>query len=100
MAKQNCWQVKRCGREPGGAHVGAQGACPAATTSRFAGIHGGQNSGRCCWLVANTLCDGKVQGVFAIKLASCMSCDFYKKVNEEEASSFLVAKAIFDKRPA
>ncbi len=28
--KTNCWEVKNCGRQPGGAKVGELGACPAA----------------------------------------------------------------------
>ena len=28
--------------------------------------------------VAGTLCGGKVQGTFALKLGNCQKCDFYK----------------------
>jgi hypothetical protein len=34
--------------------------------------------------VAGTFCGGKVQGSFAEKEITCMACDFYKRVKEEE----------------
>ncbi len=82
--KQNCWEFKKCGREPGGAKVNKLRICPAATEKRTDGIHGGKNGGRTCWAIAGTLCEGKVQGSFAKKLSSCLYCDFYKLVAQEE----------------
>jgi len=79
----NCWEYKKCGREPGGSHVGDSGICPAATTERLNGLHGGINGGRACWYVVGTLCDGAIQGTYAKKYRSCIYCDFYKKVKEE-----------------
>ncbi len=63
----NCWEFKKCGRERGGAHEAEFGPCPAFPSG-----------GRKCAKVAGTMCHGKVAGTFAMKLASCMSCDFYK----------------------
>ena len=54
----NCWEFKKCGREKN---------CPAYPE------HGTQ-----CARVAGTLCGGKVQGIFALKLSSCLQCDFYQ----------------------
>lgn len=84
MAKQNCWEIKKCGREPNGLKVKELGICPAAQAEKFNAIHGGKNGGRCCWVIAGTLCGGKVQGSFAMKMTNCMACDFYKSVVEEE----------------
>ena len=28
MKKRNCWEVKQCGREPGGTHEKDLGICP------------------------------------------------------------------------
>lgn len=53
----NCWEFKKCGR---------QQTCPAYP-----------NHGNRCARVAGTLCGGKVQGIFAMKLTNCMHCDFY-----------------------
>lgn len=63
----NCWEFKKCGREAGGAKAHELGVCPAYP-----------NRGHDCARVVGTLCGGQVQGVFAMKLVSCMQCDFYK----------------------
>lgn len=86
--KINCWEFKKCGREPGGAKVKELGICPAAQESSFNGIFGGKNSGRACWVVAGTFCKGEVQGSFAQKFKNCANCDFFKKVQEEESPHF------------
>ncbi len=82
--KQDCWEFKNCGREPEGAKVAELGVCPAAIDISSDGLNGGKNAGRVCWAVAGTFCGGKVQGSFAQKQLSCMTCDFFKKVKEEE----------------
>ncbi len=63
----NCWEFKKCGREKGGAKAQELGVCPAYP-----------DHGTSCARLAGTLCGGKVQGSFAMKLANCMQCDFYK----------------------
>jgi hypothetical protein len=80
----NCWEFKKCKRELGGKNADRLGVCPAAVEPAFNGFNLGTNSGRTCWLVAGTFCDGKAMGTFAKKQASCKSCDFYKKVHDEE----------------
>jgi hypothetical protein len=80
----NCWEFKRCGREPGGRNVHHLGVCPATTAEALDGLHGGINGGRACWFVAGTICKGDIQGTDARKYKSCIYCDFYKKVKEEE----------------
>ncbi|OGP72840.1 MAG: hypothetical protein A2Y80_00405 [Deltaproteobacteria bacterium RBG_13_58_19] len=57
----NCWEFKKCGREKN---------CPAYP-----------DHGRQCAQMAGTLCGGKIQGIFAMKILSCMECDFYKSSN-------------------
>jgi hypothetical protein len=85
MAKKNCWEVKNCGRQPGGAKAAEFGVCPASTEKKLKGIHEGINAGRCCWAVAGTLCGGKVQGVFAMKMQNCMNCEFYNRFARRKA---------------
>jgi hypothetical protein len=63
----NCWEFKECGREAGGVNVKEKGVCPAYP-----------DHGRKCARVAGTLCGGKVQGTFAMKLRRCMECDFFQ----------------------
>jgi hypothetical protein len=87
MAKMNCWESKKCGRQPGGAKVAELGVCPAASESRVNGANGGLNGGRACWVIAGTFCGGTVQGTFASKLANCIKCDFYKSVQKEEGTN-------------
>ncbi len=64
MKKKNCWEYKRCGREPGGVKVHELGECKAATEEKLDGVHDGENGGRACWVIAGTMCGGKVQGQF------------------------------------
>lgn len=63
----NCWEYKGCGREKNGFKAMKNGICPAYP-----------HHGRHCARIAGTLCGGKVQGEFVIKILSCMKCDFYK----------------------
>jgi hypothetical protein len=84
MIKQNCWEIKKCGREPGGSKTAEMGVCPAALDTSNNGLNGGKNGGRICWAVAGTFCGGKVQGEFAKKSVSCMSCEVFKQIKSEE----------------
>jgi hypothetical protein len=93
MTKLNCWEFKKCGRGPGGVKVKEMGVCPASTETSCNGMNGGENAGRICWAVAGTFCGGTVQGHFAQKSVSCMSCDFFKTVKQEEgADKFILLK--------
>jgi hypothetical protein len=83
-AKLNCWEFKKCGRQPGGAKVADLGVCPAAIADHFNGAHEGKNAGRACWAVAGSLCGGKIQGTYAEKLNNCWRCEFMNMVKKEE----------------
>lgn len=85
----NCWEFMGCGRNEGGSRVLDLGVCPAAVEKRLEGIHGGNNAGRACWVIAGTLCGGEVQGTFAKKCVTCIECDFYKFVSTEEGKGFM-----------
>ena len=84
MSKKNCWEIKNCGRERNGSKTDEQGICPSSTEKTLDGVHGGKNSGRACWIVAGTMCCGKIKGTYAQKYNNCRECDFYKTVKEEE----------------
>jgi hypothetical protein len=84
--KMNCWEFKKCGREPGGNKNEELGICTASIEKRVQGVNNGKNAGRCCWAIAGTLCGGQVQGTFSLKMLNCMECDFYKMVYKEEAN--------------
>ncbi len=82
----NCWEYKKCGREPGGNRADKDGVCPAAAKKTFDTFNHGINGGRACWLVAGTFCDDLASGTFAEKIDTCRNCDFYKKIQAEEHS--------------
>ena len=85
--KLNCWEFRKCGRQPGGQHIDDLGPCPVATYGALNGIHGGKNAGRACWVVSGSLCGGKLQGNEDQKRAACWECAFFKEVKKEEDSS-------------
>lgn len=95
--KLNCWEYKKCGRQPGGDKVHELGVCPASVEARVDGVNGGKNGGRTCWVMTGTLCKGEKQGSFATKLMSCMQCDFYKSVIAEEGKDFVFADQVLPK---
>jgi hypothetical protein len=88
VERKNCWEVKKCGREPGGDHCQELGVCPAALPHKQDGINRGKHCGRFCWAIAGTLCGAEVQGTFAKKLKDCLNCDFLKQVHEDEGREF------------
>lgn len=82
--KMNCWEFKKCGRQLGGSKVPELGVCPAAVEPSLHHTHGGTNAGRACWVVAGSLCGGKIQGTYAKKLLNCWRCEFMNLVKQEE----------------
>ena len=84
MGKVNCWEHKKCGRQPGGPKALELGICPVTTYRELHGAHGGENAGRACWAIAGSLCGGKLQGTYAQKLNNCWRCDFMNSVKREE----------------
>ncbi|MBF0563721.1 MAG: hypothetical protein HQK89_00605 [Nitrospirae bacterium] len=91
--KENCWQFKRCGREPGGHNVKSHDVCPAAANEKTDGVNNGDNGGRNCWTMAGSF-SGKNTCTAYGNLISCMFCDFFKKVEKEEGSSFILSRAL------
>jgi len=89
MEKKNCWEHKNCGRWPGGPRAEELGICPVTTDQQLDGAHGGAKAGRACWVVAGSLCGGKIQGSYAQKLSNCWRCDFMNVVKKEEEPSSL-----------
>ena len=95
--KSNCWEVKKCGRQPGGEKSNELGICPATTELKVHGMNGGTNGGRSCWAIKQTLCGNQVQGGFSEKFVSCLKCDFYLQVRGDEGSNFMTSKEILAK---
>ncbi len=98
MGKKNCWELKECGREPGGDNVDEFGVCPAAIDDKDVdGVNEGKNGGRACWAITGTFCNGVVEGRFAAKVETCLQCDFYKLVCREQGESFQGTAIILDR---
>lgn len=90
--KQNCWEFKRCGREPGGSKCAGMGICPAASDSSFDGLNGGKNGGRICWSVAGTFSTISTRPCYVEK-NHCVHCDFFELVEkEEDIANFVLLK--------
>ena len=83
----NCWEFKKCGHGPNEKKKSSKG-CPTVSEKRLDGVHNGIKAGRSCWVVAGTYCNGTVQGKFAQKYGTCLHCNFYRKVLEEEGPKF------------
>ena len=94
MTKLNCWEFKKCGRQPGGENESQLGQCP--TVGYFAAhcINDGINGGRACWAIAGTFCNGEVQGTFVSKMGRCADCDFFHHVLEEEGNQLITTPEI------
>lgn len=86
--KKNCWEYKKCERGPNGSKVDLLGICPAAINKESNGVNNGSNGGRICWAIAGTLCEGRLQGTFALNRENCIFCDFYSLVRNEEGEEF------------
>ncbi|XOF34075.1 MAG: two-CW domain-containing protein [Candidatus Electrothrix sp. YB6] len=85
----NCWEFKKCGREPGGKAVALYGVCPAAVEQRADGIHNGKNGGRCCWIIGDSYCSDENGGYSTGNFMVCRKCEFYRLV--KDSTDLLVA---------
>jgi hypothetical protein len=87
---KNCWEIKKCGRQESGAGNQDINVCPAASNEACDGINRGRNGGRICWAITGTLCGGQAQGIFALKIDSCLKCEVLQAVSEEEGPDFVL----------
>ena len=90
MSLFNCWEFKKCGREPDGKNVGTLGICPAASLVKADGYWGGKNGGRACVFIAGTFCSGVVQGTYQDKEKECIKCEFFHLMKKEHPDDFIV----------
>ncbi len=73
---KHCWEILNCNREKGGSKVTDLGECVASI----------EELGHSCWMIAGTLCGGKVQGTTAQKEHRCMQCEVYKLYHRQLGS--------------
>lgn len=88
----NCWEYKKCGRQPGGDEVDSYGVCEAASDSSYTGINAGKCAGRFCWAVSGSFSNGKSDCSLVKKIESCIHCDFYQNVRAQEGTVNLRTK--------
>lgn len=88
MPKVNCWEFHEC-CQPGQ-------ECPARKQSRYDGVNNGTASGRFCWAVAGTLCEGEIVCTKAKELKSCIDCLFYGLVEAEESENHINTREVAD----
>jgi hypothetical protein len=92
---KNCWEINLCGREPGGAGIAEHGVCPVTVETKYDGVNGGKNAGRLCWVVAGSFKPGPGGMECRLKQISCLFCDFFKQVEEEEGRNFVLSPNSF-----
>jgi hypothetical protein len=98
MKKQNCWEVMKCGKESNSEDdfFSEDGTCPASTELCTDGVNDGKNAGRACWAISETLCGDEVQGDHISKVRSCLKCEFYKHVQNEEGDKFVTGSELVE----
>jgi len=85
--KLNCWQFMGCRVQKKNSLLRAISGpyiCPVFLEKKLDGVHGGINGGRACWIVSRTTCCGTIQGTCEEKYQTCIACDFYRSIMEEE----------------
>jgi hypothetical protein len=94
MLKKNCWEFKKCGREPGGANVAASGVCPAANEAAIAETNSGKNGCRACWAINGKFSRELVPGSPPNRLGDCLQCDFLKQNENEDGLYDIIIREV------
>jgi len=71
--KINCWEFRKCGREPNGAKAAKLGICPVSIDASADGLNGGKNGGRICWVINEK--------------PYCYHCEFHNRIISEAGFS-------------
>ena len=82
--KLNCWEFKKCGREPGGRNLALFGPCSVPAATGFNNINNGKNGGRSCWIIRESACEKIMRRCCVQEIRECRQCNFYRFVNEPE----------------
>lgn len=88
VKRMQCWERKSCGRGPDGEKACELGVCPAVTDENLDGVNGGKGGGRCCWRAALTECAGQQRTVGPAVPLTCLFCEFFREVREQEGDLF------------
>jgi hypothetical protein len=86
----NCWEFRRCGREPGGRLASQEGVCRAAVYEPADGYLGGTNGGTACCFIKGTVCEESRhhQATYRGKSEGCWDCAFYRMLRREHGPAF------------
>lgn len=89
---KNCWEKKKCGREPGGVNEARLGICPAALYALSDGFLGGRNGGRACIFIVGSLASQGQQHSCVMlqnkKSPDCFRCDFFNSLKKKYKKTF------------
>ena len=86
----NCWDLINCERQKGGKKVNELDECIASK----------EGMGHSCWVIAGTLCGGKIQGTHAQKIGFCTSCKVYQLYNRSRGKLGKLVKTMYPKEDA
>ena len=84
----NCWEFKKCGREPDGENVSVFGGCPVPVAIGFDGINNGKNGGRSCWIIRESACEQIMRKCCVQELIECRQCGFYASVKKRRVEQY------------
>ncbi|MFW3145826.1 MAG: two-CW domain-containing protein [Thermoplasmatota archaeon] len=84
MMGENCWEIKRCGREPGGERASDLGICPASRNSELDCMNSGECAGRACWRIKEPIMGGTLLPHWSDPDRDCLVCPVLVKVRNEE----------------
>jgi hypothetical protein len=79
----NCWEYKKCGREPGGKYVEKYGICLVAIEKNCDGLNGGKNGGRSCWLWRESACAKIMKKSSIQNIRECRACAVYNSIKSK-----------------
>ncbi|MCI5208169.1 MAG: hypothetical protein D3910_05130 [Candidatus Electrothrix sp. ATG2] len=85
--KLNCWEFKKCGREPGGKNITVFGVCPIPVEIGFNSVNNGKNGGRSCWIIRESACEPVMRKCCVQEIKECRLCDFYRFINKEKKTA-------------
>ncbi|MBF0357065.1 MAG: hypothetical protein HQL70_00585 [Magnetococcales bacterium] len=87
MSNVNCWDFQRCGFGPKECKGDDDKICPAASHKHADGFLGGENGGRACYFIADTICGGSPMTPEQ-KKERCNSCSFFHTLSNKYGETF------------
>ncbi|MCI5219061.1 MAG: hypothetical protein D3914_07680 [Candidatus Electrothrix sp. LOE2] len=86
----NCWEFKKCGREPGGRNIEKYGCCSVPVSIEYDGMNNGKNGGRSCWILRESACEKIMRACRVDEIKECRQCHFHTYVRKTERFSHKV----------